>query len=64
MVFCEEVVGYAKRLKQGFQTDANGFAADVIDEGGPNGNFLAAEHTFRNFPKRNVCSGLRDSSGL
>ena len=51
MVFCEEVVGYAKRLKQGFQTDANGFAADVIDEVGPNGNFLAAEHTFRNFQK-------------
>lgn len=51
MVLCDEVAGYARRLKQGFTTDENGFAADVIDKVGPNGNFLAAEHTFENFQK-------------
>lgn len=51
MVFCEEVVGYAKRLKQGFSVDENGLAANVINEVGPNGNFLNHEHTFLNFRK-------------
>lgn len=51
MVFCEEVAGYARRLTQGFATDENGFAADAIDEVGPNGNFLAAQHTFDHFQK-------------
>lgn len=51
MVFCDEVAGYARRLTRGFATDENGFATDVIDEVGPNGNFLAAQHTFENFQK-------------
>ena len=49
LVLCDEIAGYARRLKQGFLTDENGFAADVIDAVGPNGNFLAAEHTYQNY---------------
>lgn len=51
MVFCDEAAGYARRLTQGFAVDENGLAAEVIDAIGPNGNFLAAQHTFDNFQK-------------
>ena len=44
-----EVAEYVKRIARGFEVDAEKVAAEVVQKVGPGGNFLAEEHTVRNF---------------
>jgi trimethylamine--corrinoid protein Co-methyltransferase len=46
-----EIMEYVKRIARGFGVDAEKVAADVVNKVGPGGNFLAEEHTVRNFRK-------------
>ena len=49
LVFCNEAIGYGKRLRQGFTVDEESLAFQAISEAGPGGNFISARHTWRNF---------------
>ncbi|UCE46240.1 MAG: trimethylamine methyltransferase family protein, partial [Phycisphaerales bacterium] len=44
-----EVADYVKRMVRGFEVDAEKVAAEIVQKVGPGGNFLAEEHTVRNF---------------
>ena len=44
-----EVAAYVKRMARGFEVDAEKIAAEIVQKVGPGGNFLAEEHTVRNF---------------
>ncbi|KPK34133.1 MAG: hypothetical protein AMJ65_18835, partial [Phycisphaerae bacterium SG8_4] len=44
-----EVADYVKRIARGFEVDADKVAAEIVQKVGPAGNFLAEEHTVRNF---------------
>ncbi|MHC4369957.1 MAG: trimethylamine methyltransferase family protein [Planctomycetota bacterium] len=44
-----EMAEYVKRIARGFEVDAEKVAAEVVHKVGPGGNFLAEEHTVRNF---------------
>ena len=46
-----EIAEYVKRIARGFEVDAEKVAAEIIHKVGPGGNFLAEEHTVRNFRK-------------
>ena len=46
-----EVAEYVKRIARGFEVDAEKVAAEIVHNVGPGGNFLAEEHTVRNFRK-------------
>lgn len=49
IVMCNEIISYVKRVLQGFSLDENALALKVIHAVGPGGNYLASEHTLRNF---------------
>ncbi len=45
----DEIISYARRIKEGFEIDEETLALDVIKEVGPKGEFLTHEHTAENF---------------
>jgi trimethylamine--corrinoid protein Co-methyltransferase len=45
MIYCNDLVNMAKRLKEGIIVDEDHLAADLIHHVGPGGNFMAEEHT-------------------
>ncbi len=45
----DEIISYARRIKQGFEIDDETLALDVIEEVGPKGEFLTHDHTAENF---------------
>ncbi len=45
----DEIISYARRIKQGFEIDEETLALDVIKEVGPKGEFLTHDHTAENF---------------
>ena len=47
IVMCNEMIGYVKRIIQGFEICRDRIGVDVIRKVGPGGNFLAEEHTAR-----------------
>ncbi len=49
IVFCDEVIGYVKRILRGFSLDAEHLAVDVIRRVGPGGSYLADRHTLEHF---------------
>ena len=51
LVIDNEAMHYAKRILRGFTVNAETLAESVIAETGPAGNYLALEHTVRNFRK-------------
>jgi trimethylamine--corrinoid protein Co-methyltransferase len=51
LVMDNEAMHYARRVLRGFSVSDDTLAESVIAEIGPAGNFLAAEHTARNFRK-------------
>ena len=57
LVMCDEFIGFAKRVVQGFNLNEDSLALDLIDEVGPEGHFMAEMHTVENiknefwFPK-------------
>ena len=50
-VIDNEILGAAFRIVQGIEVNPETLAVDVIKEVGPGGNFLAHEHTLKNFRK-------------
>jgi trimethylamine--corrinoid protein Co-methyltransferase len=51
LVIDNEAMHYARRVLRGFSVNDRSLAEAVIAETGPGGNYLAAEHTVRNFRK-------------
>jgi trimethylamine---corrinoid protein Co-methyltransferase len=51
LVIDNEAMHYARRVLRGFSVNDGSLAEAVIAETGPGGNYLAAEHTVRNFRK-------------
>lgn len=49
LIFCDSVIGMAKRFSEGIEVSAETLAEDVIDEVGPGGSFMAVEHTVEHF---------------
>lgn len=49
IVVCDEVVGFVRRLMAGIEITPETLALDVIDEVGPGGDFLGANHTLSHF---------------
>lgn len=49
MVIDNEIIGYIKRIMRGVTVDEETLAYDVIEEIGPQGNFLVHEHTIEYF---------------
>lgn len=49
LIIDNEIVGYVKRIMRGVTVDEESLAYDVIEEVGPQGNFLIHEHTLEHF---------------
>ena len=49
IVTCNEIIGWVKRILQGFEITPEMLALDVIHSVGPGGDFLAEEHTLEHF---------------
>jgi trimethylamine--corrinoid protein Co-methyltransferase len=59
IVAMDEVAAMVKRFMRGVEIDQETLAMEVIDAIGPGGDFVGAEHTFRNF-RRNWIPRLMD----
>jgi trimethylamine--corrinoid protein Co-methyltransferase len=68
----DEICGMVKRIKRGYEVNANTLALDVIKEAGPGGHFLDKDHTFEHFrtecyqprlSNRDVFENWRDNKG-
>ncbi|MCF8104890.1 MAG: trimethylamine methyltransferase family protein [Desulfohalobiaceae bacterium] len=46
-VLDDEIIGMASRVLQGIEVDPEHLALEVIDQVGPGGEFMTAEHTFK-----------------
>lgn len=62
MVIDNEIVGEIKRIIQGFEINKESLATEVIKEVGIAGNYIASEHTYRNFRKEFYFPSLFDRS--
>lgn len=51
LVMADEIIGMVRNIIKGIRIDDESLALDVIDKVGPGGNFLAEDHTFKNFKK-------------
>lgn len=60
---CNEIIGYVKRILRGIDVTPETLATKVIREVGPNGNFLATEHTLAHFKEQFWFPQLMDRSG-
>jgi trimethylamine--corrinoid protein Co-methyltransferase len=49
IVLCDEIISMLKKFMDGFSFDENSLAMEVIHQVGPDGNFLASNHTVKNF---------------
>jgi trimethylamine--corrinoid protein Co-methyltransferase len=51
IVICNELIGYTKHFMQPLEINDKTLALDLIDEIGPEGNYLTCDHTRRHFKK-------------
>jgi trimethylamine--corrinoid protein Co-methyltransferase len=49
IVLCDEIIGFVRRLTGGIEVSAETLALDAIDEVGPGGDYLIADHTLRHY---------------
>lgn len=49
IVLCDEIIGFVRRLTRGIDVSAETLALDAIDEVGPGGDYLIADHTLRHY---------------
>lgn len=61
LVLCDEIIGMVKRMMEGIRVDEESLALQLIDDVGPGGSFLGAEHTLRHF-RENWYPTLMDRS--
>jgi trimethylamine--corrinoid protein Co-methyltransferase len=59
-VMGDEVIGMVRRFMRGIEVNADTMALDAIDEVGPGGHFLGAEHTRRHHRQSNWVPTLID----
>jgi trimethylamine--corrinoid protein Co-methyltransferase len=52
LVICDEILGWLEHLVRGVEIDDETLALDLIDEVGPDGQFLQSEHTLKHFRER------------
>jgi trimethylamine---corrinoid protein Co-methyltransferase len=52
LVICNEIVSWIKNFMQPMEINAETLALDLIDEIGPDGQFLDSDHTLRHFRER------------
>jgi len=60
LVIDDEIVGEIKRILQGFEINKESLATEVIKEVGIAGNYIASEHTCKNFRKEFYFPSLFD----
>lgn len=51
LVLSNELIGWVKRFMKGIRVNHDTLATDIIEQVGPGGNYLATDHTFKNFRK-------------
>ncbi len=56
--------GMMLRMAAGLEVDEDAFAQDAYLESGPGGNFLASQHTLKNFETANYMSELSDTTSF
>lgn len=49
LVICDELIAWIKRFTEGMAIDDETLALDLIDELGPDGDWVSSEHTLRHF---------------
>lgn len=49
LAMCNEYIGWVKRFMQGAEVNEDTLALDMVDEMGPDGNYLGEAHTSRHF---------------
>jgi trimethylamine--corrinoid protein Co-methyltransferase len=52
LVICDEILSWLEHLVRGVEIDDETLALDLIDEVGPDGQFLQSEHTLKHFRER------------
>ncbi len=52
LVICDEVLGWIEHFVRGVEINDETLALDLIDEVGPDGQFLDSDHTFKHFRER------------
>lgn len=52
LVICDEIVSWLEAFMKGIEINDETLALDLIDEIGPDGQYLDNEHTYENFRKR------------
>ena len=63
IVICDELIHFVKRFMRGLEVSEETLALDVIDQVGPDGDFLSTEHTRRHF-REDWYARLLDRSGF
>lgn len=58
LVMADEIIGFVRRICQGFEVNEETMALDEIRSVGPSGHFLNREHTFKNFRAHTFFPGL------
>jgi trimethylamine--corrinoid protein Co-methyltransferase len=49
IVMCDEMIAYTKKFMQGLEINDDTLALDLIDEVGPQGDFMSTQHTLKHF---------------
>jgi len=49
IVICDELIGYTKHFMKGLEINEQTLALDVIDEIGPHGDYMGADHTRKHY---------------
>ena len=49
VAICDDIIGWIRRAMQPIEINAETLAVEIIDQVGPDGQFLDTEHTFRHF---------------
>jgi trimethylamine--corrinoid protein Co-methyltransferase len=52
LVICDEILGWLEHLVRGVEINDETLALDLIDQVGPDGQFLQSEHTLKHFRER------------
>jgi trimethylamine---corrinoid protein Co-methyltransferase len=64
IVMCNEFIGAAKRVVDGFELSEETLALDVIDKVGPTGHYLTEPHTIKHFRKETWMPKLIDRTNF
>ena len=60
LAFCDEMIGYVKRILRNFTVNDETIALRQVREAGPHGDFMTDEHTVRHYKNETWYPGLFD----